>query len=261
MLILILSVLFPLFVSTADTLVTVKISPLTADYNIDGKIVYAASFDIKDNWYIYWINPGDAGMETNISILNGDEEIPVDVFFPFPAKYESEGLASYGFKGKPNFFFSLPDNFRATYPLKFKVSWLACKDVCIPGNEVVQLEYLDMIEPDENTINYYFNIPKENGFLRVSHKLSNQSLIVNISSNNPGNSYNFDEVLVYPVTGGMVETTGENYTYSGTSATVTFNLDSFRDTSINDLTLAIYNPNGWGKSDVKNIYHTINLKE
>lgn len=98
--------------------------------------------DMFNGWHTYWINPGDAGLETQIKwrLPEGFEETSVE--YSVPQKFLFEEMVQYGLgdvaylKTKvitPKTEKNALQKFSAT------ISWLACKDVCVP--ESVRLDF------------------------------------------------------------------------------------------------------------------------
>ena len=92
---------------------------------------------VKDEWYIYWRNPGDAGLPAQ---FNWDLPKGIDLEemkWPVPEKIFFKDMASYGYKNEAAFFFifsvssSLSENQKLQ--VKLNANWLECKEKCIPG--------------------------------------------------------------------------------------------------------------------------------
>jgi thiol:disulfide interchange protein/DsbC/DsbD-like thiol-disulfide interchange protein len=95
-------------------------------------------------WHTYWQNPGDSGLPTTLSV-----EGPPGVQFgplqwPLPTRFWVGPLANYGYEGEV--FLPLALTLPAQGPeadgpwvLRAAVSWLICKEVCIPGQAKLTL--------------------------------------------------------------------------------------------------------------------------
>jgi hypothetical protein len=108
-----------------------------------GTFLLGVHFDIRPGWHIYWRNPGGAGLATDIQwrlpegLGVGPLQWPLPVYFtqggdiPGYGYVESVVLASE---------INVPEDVDGTTPTAVgaKVSWLACKDVCVIGE--AQLE-------------------------------------------------------------------------------------------------------------------------
>lgn len=96
---------------------------------------------MEPGWHTYWKNPGDAGMTTKIvwelppGVTNGDIE------WPLPQKLPPEEVTTYGYENEVVLLVPLKlaaDLKPGPLDLKAKVSWLECKEQCIPAGAEVQ---------------------------------------------------------------------------------------------------------------------------
>ena len=103
------------------------------------------SFDVlvkitpQNGWHIYWDNPGDAGLPTQIT-WNLPEKLNVtELGHSAPKKYDAGGLILYGYSEPAywKFRFNLEKNSQIFKNVDFelKVSWLACKEECVPETQ------------------------------------------------------------------------------------------------------------------------------
>ncbi len=110
----------------------------------------AVYFDIADGWHIYALEPGDAGLPTDVmwTAPSGIEVGPLH--WPLPKDFnEPGGIKTHGYSGTVVPFSSLlyptarPDGSPAPalsdIHLKANVKWLACKHVCVPGSASPEL--------------------------------------------------------------------------------------------------------------------------
>lgn len=89
-----------------------------------------------EHWHTYWINDGDSGLPTKI-----DWELPEGftagpIVWPYPRKIIMEPLVSYGYEDEVYLLTLITPPEQLTtdqVELKARVSWLMCKEVCIPG--------------------------------------------------------------------------------------------------------------------------------
>jgi thiol:disulfide interchange protein/DsbC/DsbD-like thiol-disulfide interchange protein len=92
---------------------------------------------IEKDWHIYWTNPGDAGIPTK-AVFSGPEGFNFSrTKYPAP-RYFGAGtpLAGYGYENQVMLHADLvaPETVKdGQVTLKARVSWLACKNKCIPG--------------------------------------------------------------------------------------------------------------------------------
>ena len=101
-------------------------------------------FRLEPEWYLYWMNPGDAGLPVAVtwSLPPGFHAGPAE--YPTPEKIIHGDVLSYGFHKE------LLLTVRITPPsgytpsrgdtLTAQIDWLVCKESCIPGATSVSLD-------------------------------------------------------------------------------------------------------------------------
>jgi DsbC/DsbD-like thiol-disulfide interchange protein len=105
----------------------------------------AVEFTIADDWHIYWHNPGDAGLATQVTFnlppgLHAD-----DLRWPAPHRFSAPGeIDAFGYKSRVFLLATVhvdPD-FHSDKPvdLAADVSWLVCNKLCLPGQTTVHLQ-------------------------------------------------------------------------------------------------------------------------
>jgi thiol:disulfide interchange protein len=108
-----------------------------------GSVSVALEQNIRPGWHTYWRNPGDAGEPTDIrwSLPPGWHAGPIA--WPYPKELPVGPLMDYGYEGRPWLLVNIaapasaPVGTRAT--LHADVSWLVCKEICIPEDAKVAL--------------------------------------------------------------------------------------------------------------------------
>ncbi|MFC1766189.1 protein-disulfide reductase DsbD domain-containing protein [Planctomycetota bacterium] len=101
-------------------------------------------FTLKPQWHIYWKNPGQAGLATEI-----DYQVPAGVSvrpleFPAPKSFDQGGgVIGYGYEDTVLLLAEIQVDPQAAvtgeFILKASAYWLACKDRCVLGEQQVQL--------------------------------------------------------------------------------------------------------------------------
>ncbi|MAX26506.1 MAG: hypothetical protein CMJ19_18590 [Phycisphaeraceae bacterium] len=89
-----------------------------------------------DGWHTYWINPGESGLPTKIQW-----ELPAgfnagDIQWPTPHVFEMGGILGLGYEGPALLTVPITAPRQITddsLTIKAQVSWLVCKEACIPG--------------------------------------------------------------------------------------------------------------------------------
>ncbi len=103
-----------------------------------GKPFWAAvSLKPKAPWKIYWRNPGDTGLPTQLQWQLPFGWRAEDTRWPVPMRFEFQGLVSFGYDREAVLLAKIhpPANLEAreSFPLGATVSWLACHDICVRG--------------------------------------------------------------------------------------------------------------------------------
>ena len=94
-------------------------------------------------WYIYWLNPGDAGLATQFDLEQSGRPIEQTTRMPTPKRKVSSGdIVSFAFDQSTRFFLE-PKDFQAAQPIVVTARWLACAETCIKGEERVELVAFD----------------------------------------------------------------------------------------------------------------------
>ncbi|SDF11039.1 thiol:disulfide interchange protein DsbD [Massilia sp. PDC64] len=107
------------------------------------RILFGVEQTLEPQWHTYWINPGDTGVPTRIAW-----DLPAGagagaIAWPVPERFRTGPVTSYGYAGRATLLSTLtvPQDARpgTTFPVRARVSWLVCKDVCIPQQAEVGL--------------------------------------------------------------------------------------------------------------------------
>ena len=105
----------------------------------------------KKGWYIYWLNPGEAGLSTSFELKQKQRVLVSRVRMPVPKRKVSEGdIVSFAFDG-PTRFFVAAEELKNTESVTVTAGWLACAEVCIKGSKTIELSALSSRkeQPDE----------------------------------------------------------------------------------------------------------------
>lgn len=97
-----------------------------------------AEFTLDSGWHIYYKEPGDTGMPTDVDIQLPEGFSVVKVEWEKPARFDENGFTTYGYSRKTVIAVTVqpPTNLTPGDSIAFTatISWLACKDSCIPGD-------------------------------------------------------------------------------------------------------------------------------
>lgn len=106
-----------------------------------GEVVWAGlHLRMDPEWHTYWRNPGASGMATKIAWDLPEGITAGPIHWPPPEKYGEGELATYVYHDEVVLL--IPLHVASNQPpgrwtLKGKVSWLECKEVCVPGSAEV----------------------------------------------------------------------------------------------------------------------------
>ncbi len=100
-------------------------------------------FTPDEMWHTYWRNPGDSGEAPTIELQSNKNLRYADIQWPIPSAIPVAHLMNYGFDGENILTVpvKLPSNLSTLDDviITAKVSWLVCKEDCIPGWATLQL--------------------------------------------------------------------------------------------------------------------------
>jgi thiol:disulfide interchange protein/DsbC/DsbD-like thiol-disulfide interchange protein len=103
----------------------------------------AVRLRIKDNWHVYWRNPGDSGEAPTITwqLPPGFSAGPID--WPTPQRIPVAHLANFGYEHETTLLTRItpPAALQAgvSIPIKANATWLVCERECIPGEASLSL--------------------------------------------------------------------------------------------------------------------------
>lgn len=141
---------------TAEELVKVE-AGVVGEAAPKGTVRVAATFAIHPGWHIYWVNSGDSGMPTQLSIdlpegcalIAEDGGRPV-VDFPVPQVF-SKGETTFGYERSVTLSFEvrLPEAIPpGGLPAKLKARWLVCKESCLMGQREIAIDLARPVAAD-----------------------------------------------------------------------------------------------------------------
>ena len=142
--------------SVSETSKLRLISPYSQ--NDTKNLLIGLEYEMESGWKTYWKSPGDGGFAQSISWENSTNVKNVNILWPTPIEFEILGLTSLGYQNDVIFplEIELEDELQNTF-LNLHVTFLICKEVCIPGDATLFLE----IPSGEKKLNdNYFNLEK-----------------------------------------------------------------------------------------------------
>ena len=104
--------------------------------SVEDKPHLAVEFTIAPKWHIYWENPGQSGLATEVEATGLDE----DLLYLGPERISAAGgLVNYGYHNQTTIFGAVDSNY--TLQDAISISWLVCKeDQCIRQSTSIQAQ-------------------------------------------------------------------------------------------------------------------------
>jgi len=137
-----------------------QISLLTETNDISEPFYIGIYFDMEPDWYIYWENPGDAGVPVDVRWDIPEGFTISELIYPTPERFDTQGLISFGFKDEALLLAkitpaSIVDG-RTNPVISVEASWMVCKESCILEDGAAELN-LNECEPSPEIFNRYKN--------------------------------------------------------------------------------------------------------
>ena len=108
-----------------------------------GQIMVGLDYEATKGWHTYWVNPGDTGLAPKFTWNLPDNVTAGDIQWPTPTTLPAFGLMSYGYDGPTTLLIPLDNQSKLgagdILPIKARVDFLVCADVCIPESLDVSL--------------------------------------------------------------------------------------------------------------------------
>lgn len=99
----------------------------------DSVISIGVLISLKDDWHIYWRNPGDSGMPTDIEFNLPNGITASEIKFPVPQTFTSDEIVNYGYSHQVLLMSELfiPKDYpKKEISITAKLTSLICKDLC-----------------------------------------------------------------------------------------------------------------------------------
>lgn len=110
----------------------------------------AVKFNIADGWHTYWKNAGEVGEPTDVTLTLPKGFRVGEIEWTVPTSFQTEGFNEMGYKGEVYHFIrifppedsSLLSDVGKSIKIKANVSYMACKNECLPKQELLEKEFL-----------------------------------------------------------------------------------------------------------------------
>jgi thiol:disulfide interchange protein DsbD len=99
----------------------------------DSVISIGVLINLKDDWHIYWRNPGDSGLPTEVEFIIPEDFTISEIKFPTPKIFYSDEIVNYGYAHQVLLIadLNIPKNYRPKeINISAKLTSLICKDLC-----------------------------------------------------------------------------------------------------------------------------------
>lgn len=204
---------------------------------INRTILIGIFIELKNDWHIYWRNPGDSGMPTSIDFDLPDGVKISEIKWPAPKAFEYDGLASYGYEKRVLLLadLSVTENYTlGSIEITANLKSLICKDVCIPFNTSVSTE-IDMVnnfKADEQISKLFIdarnNLPEVKHNIDFSVKVDDE-LITLIIQNPEVNPTEIESLYFLPYDNGIFKNSiDQKFIQNENKTELTVEFDHFR---------------------------------
>jgi len=177
----------------------------------DSIISLGVLINLQDDWHIYWRNPGDSGLPTEIKLSLPNEITASEIKFPIPKIFASDEIVNYGYGHQVLFLFdvNVPENYSSEeLNISAKITSLICKEICKAFDTTVTIS-LDMSKEftAEESISRLFEatrkmIPEKNKRLNIIAKSKSDYVYLNVFVNKNENQ-NIIGIQFYPYEEGV----------------------------------------------------------
>ncbi len=158
------AVLIIQFVVFSDEDNKAQISLLTETNDVSEPFYIGIYFEMQPEWYIYWKNPGDAGIPVGVEWNLPDGYRVSELIYPTPGRFDTQGLISFGYKDEALLFVKVTppvnNNINSEPVISADVSWMVCKESCFLEDGTAEIN-LASCEPTPEIFERYKNkLPK-----------------------------------------------------------------------------------------------------
>ena len=100
-------------------------------------------FSILPEWYLYWKNPGDAGLSVAVTWSLPEGFVAGDLQYPTPEKIVHGDVVAYGYHNTLLLTATItpPPGYRsrAQDSITARINWLVCSERCVPGKATLSM--------------------------------------------------------------------------------------------------------------------------
>lgn len=156
----------------------------------------ALALTMEEGWHTYWRNPGDSGLPTTIKWKLPQGFSAGEIQWPYPQKYETSGVVSFGFEDKIFLITEIvaPNSVKpeSVVQISASVDWLVCKEECVPEHADLNLEipvkdHVPRVDP--KWVEYFrisrANLPKLSKDWDIIASVKGDKIVIQASSHVP----------------------------------------------------------------------------
>lgn len=110
-----------------------------ASWKVGSPMRVGLRIEPEPGWYFYWLNPGDAGMPVDVSWTLPPGWSAGSLEYPTPERFASGGALAFGYREAAVIWTTLTPSSTGPADLTADVSWMVCRDACIPARETLRL--------------------------------------------------------------------------------------------------------------------------
>ncbi len=174
----------------------------------------AVRLGMKEGWHVNWINPGDAGLAPNVAWVLPEGFTAGDIQWPYPERFALPELLILGYEKNVLLMVEMrpPADLAADrVELQVQVEWLACREVCIPGQARLALELPVRTQPPQSDPKWAAEfestrsrVPVASSDWRFSARMTADAIVISATPSN-GNTMRIEEMIFYPTAQGVIE--------------------------------------------------------
>lgn len=130
----------------APTAQPVQARLITATNGVEagGTVRLGVEISLAPGWHIYFRDPGDTGRATQVQMILPSGVTAGQLLWEKPKRYSDSGFTTFGYETRTVIAVDvkIPDSAKPGDKLLLKahVEWLACHDMCAPGDQDLQIE-------------------------------------------------------------------------------------------------------------------------
>jgi len=215
---------------------------------------------LDEGWHVYWRNPGDSGLSPKIKWDLPSGIKAGDIDWPYPKRLDVGPLTSYGYEHEVLLLMPLrvAQDFQSPsgkVDLHAWLSWLACRDVCIPGRAELNLSMPLAISSAFNSSKIPFDrsrqlLPQQIPSITSRAELGENEWHLNIHTASRGQT----EITFYPFRDDVIEHPAAQHTrLNNQGYDLTLTKSHIYPGAVKTLEGIAVNPTGWDEKGTQAI--------